>query len=77
MPRAITVHRFERLETALVVGQDEIRCYMKVLHEDTLSHIALLGDAGPTGEPADYLLGVSVSSVSPKSARSLPATIAC
>ncbi|MEK6630468.1 MAG: hypothetical protein AABY89_07020, partial [Acidobacteriota bacterium] len=36
-----------------------------------------LGDARSGGMHADYLLGVSASSVSPKSARSFPATIAC
>ena len=38
---------------------------------------ATLSKAGLAREPVDYVLGVSVSSVSPKSARSLPATVAC
>ncbi len=42
--RAITVYRFERLETALADGLDGIRRLLKVLHEDTLSHIALVGE---------------------------------
>ncbi len=42
--RAITVYRFEKVETALADGLDEIRRFMKVLHESTLSQIALVGD---------------------------------
>ena len=42
--RAITVYRFEKVETALADGLDGIRRFMKVLHEDTLSRIALLGE---------------------------------
>jgi prolyl-tRNA synthetase len=34
-------------ETALADGQDETRRYMKVLYEDILSRIALLGEARP------------------------------
>jgi hypothetical protein len=34
-------------ETALADGQDETRRYMKVLYEDILSRIALLGEGRP------------------------------
>jgi hypothetical protein len=40
----ITVLRFEKLERALADSVDETRRFMKVLHEDTLSRIALLGE---------------------------------
>ena len=43
----ITVRRFEKLETALAEGDDETRRFMKILHEDTLSRIALLGEGWP------------------------------
>jgi hypothetical protein len=43
----ITVCRFERLETALADGLGETRRFMKVLHEDTLSRIALLAEGRP------------------------------
>jgi len=35
-------------ETALANGQDETRRYMKVLYEDILSRIALLGEGRPS-----------------------------
>jgi hypothetical protein len=35
-------------ETALADGQDETRRYMKVLYEDILSRIALLGEGRPS-----------------------------
>ena len=40
----LTVLRFEKFETALVDGLDETRRFMRILHEDTLSRIALLGE---------------------------------
>ena len=43
----ITVRRFEKLETALAEGDDETRRFMKILHEDTLNRIALLGEGWP------------------------------
>ena len=43
----ITVRRFEKLETALAEGDDEPRRFMKILHEDTLNRIALLGEGWP------------------------------
>lgn len=43
----ITVRRFEKLETAVAEGDDETRRFMKILHEDTLSRIALLGEGWP------------------------------
>jgi len=43
----ITVRRFEKLETTLAEGHDETRRFMKILHEDTLSRIALLGEGWP------------------------------
>ncbi len=35
-------------ETALANGQDETRRYMKILYEDILSRIALLGEGRPS-----------------------------
>ncbi len=42
--RAITVYRLEKLETALADGQDKLRRFMMILREDTLSHLAMLGE---------------------------------
>jgi hypothetical protein len=42
--RQTSCYRFEKLETALAAGQDELRRFMMVLHEDTLRHLALLGE---------------------------------
>jgi hypothetical protein len=38
----ITIRRFEKLETTLAEGLEETRRFMRILHEDTLSRIALL-----------------------------------
>ena len=42
--RAVTLARFEKLETALADGLDETRRFMRVLCEDILSRITLLGE---------------------------------
>jgi hypothetical protein len=46
--QAVTLSRFEKLETALADGLDETRRFMRVLHEDVLSRIALLGEGRPS-----------------------------
>jgi hypothetical protein len=40
--------RFETLETALAEGLGETRRYMRVLYEDILSRIALIGEGRPS-----------------------------
>jgi predicted nucleic acid-binding Zn-ribbon protein len=46
--RTDTQAGFARLERMLADGLDEIRRFMKVLYEDTLSRIALLAEHRPT-----------------------------
>jgi len=46
--QSVTLSRFEKLETALADGLDETHRFMRVLHEDTLSRIALLGEGRPS-----------------------------
>jgi hypothetical protein len=41
---SLTDFRFEKLEKALADSVDETRRFMRILHEDTLSRIALLGE---------------------------------
>ena len=45
--RGETQDRFEKLETTLAAGLKDARHYMKLLYEDLVSRIALLGDAWP------------------------------
>ena len=45
--RSETHDRFEKLETALAAGLGDARHDMKILYEDLLSRIALLGEAWP------------------------------
>jgi hypothetical protein len=45
--RAATMDRFETLETALGDGLDETRRFMRILYEDALSRIALIGEGRP------------------------------
>jgi hypothetical protein len=46
--QAVTLSRFEKLETALADGLSETRRFMMVLHEDILSRIALIGEGRPS-----------------------------
>ena len=45
--RSETQGCFEKFETTLVVGLQDTRHYMKLLYEDLLGRIALLGEAWP------------------------------
>jgi len=45
---AVTLARFEKLETALANGSDKTRRFMRVLYEDILSRIGLLGEGRPS-----------------------------
>jgi hypothetical protein len=45
--RSETHDRFEKLETALAAGLGDARHYMKILYEDLLGRITLLGEAWP------------------------------
>ena len=46
--QAVTLSRFEKLETALADGLKETRRFMMILHEDLLSRIALIGEGRPS-----------------------------
>jgi hypothetical protein len=45
--RAETQGRFEKLESALAVGLEDTRQFIRILYEEILHRIALLGEAWP------------------------------